>query len=52
MQVVGAIVGGIMAAVVVFLLVKNIGTTSKPVSAFGQGVSGLTGIVSSLTNTK
>lgn len=52
MQTIGAIVGVIFGAVVIYLLVKNIGTTSKPVSAFGQGVGGLSSIVSSLTNTK
>lgn len=52
MQAIAGIVGVIFGAVVVYLLVKNIGTTSKPVSAFGQGVGGLSSIVSSLTNTK
>jgi uncharacterized membrane protein AbrB (regulator of aidB expression) len=52
MQAVAGIIGVIFGAVVVYLLVKNIGTQNKPTSALGQSVGGLTSIVSSLTNGK
>ena len=52
MQAIAGVIGVMFGAVVVYLVVKNIGTSNKPVSAFGEGISGLTGIVSSLTNNK
>ncbi len=52
MQAITSVVGVIFGAVVVYLLVKNIGSNSQPVSAFGEGVAGLKSIVSSLTNNK
>ena len=52
MQAVAGIIGVIFGAVVVYLLVKNIGTQKNPTSALGQSVGGLTSIVSSLTNGK
>lgn len=52
MQAITSVVGVIFGAVVVYLMVKNIGSSSQPVSAFGEGVAGLSGIVSSLTNNK
>ena len=52
MQAVAGIIAVIFGAVVIYLFVKNIGTSTKPTSAFGEATSGLTSIVSSLTNGK
>lgn len=52
MQAFTGIIATIFGAVVIYLLVKNVGTSGKPVTALGQTTGALTSVVSDLTNSK
>ena len=52
MQAVVAIVGTIFGAVIVYNLVRNVGTSAKPQTAVSDITGALSSTVSSLTNSK